>query len=252
MSLLRRLRNVLKYGRGEGARSRKRADKLRSKRERFESGDWEQEGLLARRRYGSYEEYVAHQRSKLPGIIDRLRETDPEEFEEFRARFASCSALAEARSVLCLGARLGSEVRALHALGHFAVGVDLEPGPRNSWVLPGDFHALVFPDASVDAVYTNAIDHGFDLDRMIGEVQRVLRPGGCFLAEIDKGTDEGGLPGDFEAIHWTRADAVIERIAKSGAFEVEEVRGLGHTRRGLRSLVVFRKAPRPPLDRPGP
>src|SRR5262245_1065007 len=116
MSVLRRLRNALGGGLGEGARARKRADKLRAKRERFESGDWEHEGPLARRRYASYEEYVAHQRSKLPGIIDRLRETDSEEFEEFRARFASCPALAEAGSVLCLGARLGSEVRALHAL----------------------------------------------------------------------------------------------------------------------------------------
>jgi SAM-dependent methyltransferase len=198
--------------------------------------------MFAQRHYASYEDYLAHQSSKLDGIIERLRETDDAEYEEFRERFASCEALRAARSVLCLGARLGTEVRALHSLGVFAIGIDLNPGPNNTTVLPGDFHALVFPDASVEAVYTNALDHVFDLDRMIGEVRRVLKPGGCFVAEIDEGFAEGGLPGDFEAIHWEQAGALIERIAKIGRFEIEEERSLGRIRRGLRRLVVFRKA----------
>jgi len=239
---IRRVRNILKYGLGPEALERKRADKRRAKRERFEVGAWNREGMFAQRSYGSYEEYLAHQASKLDGIIDRLRETDAEEYQEFRERFASCAALQGARSVLCLGARLGTEVRALHSLGYFAVGIDLNPGPNNTTVLPGDFHALVFPDASVDVVYTNALDHVFDLERMIGEVQRVLRPGGCFIAEIDEGYEDGGLPGDFEAIHWQQAEALIERIAKVGHFEVEEVRPLGRIRRGVRRLVVLRKA----------
>jgi SAM-dependent methyltransferase len=239
--IFRRIRNVLRYGLGPQALERKRADKRRAKRERFESGTWNRDGMFAQRRYASYENYLAHQASKLDAIIDRLRETDAREFQEFRERFASCEALRGAKSVLCLGARLGTEVRALHSLGIFAVGVDLNPGPDNTTVLSGDFHALVFPDASVQAVYTNALDHVFELDRMIGEVQRVLQPGGCFVAEIDEGFEEGGLPGDFEAIHWEQAGALIERIAKVGHFEVEEVRPLGRIRRGLRRLVVFRK-----------
>jgi SAM-dependent methyltransferase len=241
VSVLKRLHKVLKYGVGAKAREQKRLDKRRAKRERFESEAWQQDGTFAQRRYASYEEYLAHQSSKLGGIIDRLRETNAQEFEEFRERFSGCAALTGAASVLCLGARLGMEVRALHSLGHFAVGIDLEPGPGNPYVLHGDFHALVFPDRSVDVVYSNALDHVYALDRMVGEVQRVLRPGGAFLAEIDEGFGEGGLPGDFEAMHWKQADALIERIAKIGRFDVEEVRALGQTRRGLRKLVTLRK-----------
>jgi SAM-dependent methyltransferase len=235
---------MLKYGLGPRALERKRADKRRAKRERFASDAWNRDGMFAQRRYASYEDYVSHQTSKLDSIIDRLRETDVAEFQEFRERFASCPALQGVASVLCLGARLGTEVRALHSLGYFAVGIDLNPGPANATVLAGDFHALVFPDESVDAVYTNALDHVFDLDRVVGEVQRVLRPAGCFIAEIDEGFEEGGLPGDYEAIHWERAGALIERIAKTGRFEVEDVRHLGRIRRGVRRLVVFRKAAR--------
>ena len=99
----------------------------------------------------------------------------------------------------------------------------------------------MFPDTSVDAVCTNALDHVFDLDRVIAEVRRVLRPGGCFVAEIDEGTDEGSVPGAFEAMQWKQARDVIDRIAKTGQLEVEERRSLGHTRRGLRSIVVLRK-----------
>ena len=88
------------------------------------------------------------------------------------------------------GARLGTEVRALHRLGHFAVGIDLEPGPDNHYVLPGDFHHIVFPDGSIDAIYTNALDHVFDLERVLGEVARLLRPGGLFIADIELGYEE--------------------------------------------------------------
>jgi len=238
---VKRLRNVLRFGIGENALERKRAEKRRAKQGRFASDAWHHVGRFARRSYASYEAYVEHQSSKLAGILDHLRKTDAEEFEEFRERFASCDALAGARSILCLGARLGTEVRALHSLGHFAVGVDLAPGPDNLRVLYGDFHALVFSDASVDAVYSNALDHAFDLDRMAGEVLRVLRPGGCFVAEIDAGLDEGTLPGDFEALCWTHVDALLETISTGGRFEIEKVGPLRDTRRGLRRLVVFRK-----------
>ena len=176
----------------------------------------------------------------------RRAEARPEEIleaalEEFTARFQGSPALAGARTVLCLGARLGTEVRALHGLGHFAVGIDLNPGPGNALVLHGDFHQLVFPDGSVDAVYTNALDHVFDLDRVVGEVARVLAPGGAFLAEFEVGFGEGHVPGDFEAIHWRDSDTLIARIADVGKLVVEDVRELGATRRGQRRLVTFRK-----------
>lgn len=246
MPFLKRMKNIVRYGFGSEARARKKSDKLRRKAERFGSAErWEQDSGFARRRYDSYEEYVRHQASKLDGVIDRLRENEEQEFSDFIGRFSDCAPLAGMRSVLCLGARLGTEVRALHALGHFAVGIDLNPGPENPYVLPGDFHGLVFPDGSVDAVYSNALDHVFDLDRMVREVARVMRPGGVFLAEFEVGFGEGHVPGDFEATHWKDSQTLIERIRDAAGLAVESVTELGQTRRGRRRLVVFRRPEKP-------
>ena len=184
MVTAKRVLNIIRYGIGERARDRKRAVKAQAREARFRSDQWTEKGDMARRKYASYDEYLAHQASKLERITERLHENEEEDFREFVSRFRSCAALAEVRSVLCLGARLGTEVKALHAAGHFAVGIDLNPGERNAYVLPGDFHHLVFPDGSIDAVYTNSLDHAFDLAKILGEVRRALRPGGIFIADI--------------------------------------------------------------------
>jgi SAM-dependent methyltransferase len=143
--------------------------------------------------------------------------------------------------VLCLGARLGTEVRALHELGYFAVGIDLNPGPNNPYVLPGDFHRIVFADDSIDAVYTNALDHVFSLDRVVGEIRRVLRPGGVFLADLELGSEEGFIPGEYESAMWRDHRVLIEKIRELGRLSLEQVRDLGRTRRDEWTQVVFRK-----------
>ncbi len=174
---LKRLINRLRYGR-EAERKRKRAEKEKRRQQKFHSERWYRDERLARRHYDSYEDCVRHQSAKLERVLHRLKETEADDFREFQRRFSLCDALKPARSVLCLGPRLGTEVKALHSLGYFAVGIDLNPGHDNPYVLPGDFHALVFADASVDAVYTNAFDHAFEPERVLAEVVRVLRPGG--------------------------------------------------------------------------
>jgi SAM-dependent methyltransferase len=242
MKTLKRLSNISKYGLGAQARERKRADKEQRRHERFHDADlWEHSEEGARRRYASYDEYVEHQASKLDKIAPRLHEKADEDFTEFRRRFATCAALVGARSVLCLGARLGTEVRALHDLGYFAVGIDLNPGERNPYVLPGDFHRIVFPNGSIDAVYTNALDHVFSLAELVGEVGRLLRPGGVFIADLELGSDEGFIPGQYESAMWRDHDRLIDQIKELGRFEVEQVRDLGKTRRDQWTQVVFRK-----------
>jgi SAM-dependent methyltransferase len=242
MKALKRLSNISKYGLGAGGRARKRADKEKAREERFyQSGLWEHGEDGARRRYASYEEYLEHQSSKLDRIAHRLREKEDEDFAEFRRRFATCAALAGARSILCLGARLGTEVRALHDLGYFALGIDLNPGEKNPYVLPGDFHRIVFPDGSVDAVYTNALDHVFSLEEVVGEVHRVLRPGGVFVADLELGAAEGFVPGEYESVMWRDQEALIERIREVGRFVLEGVRDLGRTRRDQWTQAAFRK-----------
>jgi len=241
VAVVKRLNNILKYGLGAAARERKLADKARRREEKFASGLWQQNDSLARRQYSTYDDYLAHQSAKLDGISHRLAETEAEDLASFRARFSHCPGLDSARAVLCLGARLGTEVRALHELGYFAVGIDLNPGADNAYVLPGDFHRLVFPDGSVDAVYTNALDHVFDLARVVAEIARVLRPDGLFVADIIAGFEEGFTPGNFEALHWKSTDEFAARIAELAGFSRESSRDLGQIRRDRWTQVVFRK-----------
>jgi SAM-dependent methyltransferase len=243
MKAWRRVSNIARYGLGPEARAKKKAAKQTVREARFADPErWQRAEDEVKRAYASYDEYLSHQTAKLEGISDRLEETEEQDFAEFTRRFASCAALQGVRSVLCLGARSGTEVRALHGLGHFAVGIDLNPGEKNAYVLPGDFHAIVFPDDSLDAIYTNALDHVFSLERVLGEVQRLLRPGGPFIADLVQGYEEGFIPGEFESVHWRDRQSFITRVAQLGRFEVEETRELGRHRRDLWTQVVFRKS----------
>jgi SAM-dependent methyltransferase len=238
----RRMSNVARYGIGASGRERKKAAKAKRRESRFFGSErWQRDADRATRIYGTYGEYVAHQASKLDKIVDRLRETEDQDYADFKRRFEGCGPLREARSVLCLGARLGTEVRALHALGHFAIGIDLNPGESNPFVLPGDFHAIVFPDGSLDAIYTNALDHVFDLEKVIGEVRRLLRPAGVLVVDLVQGFEEGNVPGEFEATIWRDSDSMINTIRTLGNFELVETRDLGRLRRDSWRQTVLRK-----------
>ena len=131
-----------------------------------------QGGLNGQRAYDSYGQYLQHQGSKLKyceagGL---RRQLSPSLLGE---RLRSVPELKAGMSVLCLGARLGTEVKAFHDAGCFAVGLDLNPGPENKLVLHGDFHEVQFPAGSVDVVFTNSFDHVFDAGRCW------VRYGGC-------------------------------------------------------------------------
>ena len=232
-----RLRNALFPGR----KQRNKANKAVAREQRFSSGElWQQDDVWAKRAYESYEAYLAHQASKLDGAYERRVEKDAADYEEFRRRFASLPQLEGRHSVLCLGARLGGEVRALRELGHFAVGIDLNPGKDNPYVHYGDFHALAFNDGSVEAVYINALDHVFDLARVVKEIHRVLRPNGLFIADMLAGFEEGFLPGKFEATHWRHTDDLVRALLDAAPFEQIGFRDLGMLGRNhwFESLLV--------------
>ena len=172
---------------------------------RLEGGE---EGFGARR-YSSYDDYVRHQRSKLP-LVD-LRDYD----KDFRANLADRLKAGDwaGKSVLCLAARIGTEVRAFHDAGAFAIGIDLEPGKNNQWVVPGDFHNLVFPDSCVDGVYCNSLDHALDLKRLLAEMKRVLKPTGALLIDAQNGSEEFD---DWAVTAWKKIDDLVEAIESSG------------------------------------
>jgi SAM-dependent methyltransferase len=177
---------------------------------------WKEQDSLRLRPYRQYREYLDHQASKLKtlnlgGYHARFKKVLAE-------RLQVIEGVRKGASVLCLGARSGAECEAFIACGCFALGIDLNPGERSRFVVIGDFHGLQYADASVDIVYTNALDHAFDFGRIIGEVARVLKPSGLFIAEIVRGLgDENGRgPGAYESAWWNSLEAPISRISKQG------------------------------------
>ena len=241
MAFMKRLTSALFPGVRLRSKEQKWAKRMKARQKVFDSDLWSREEDFAQRKYASYDDYVKHQSSKLDRIIDRLQGREDDDLAMFVERFQGCSALGEAKTVLCLGARLGTEVKALHELGHFAVGIDLNPGPENQHVLKGDFHKIVFPDASVDAIYCNALDHVYDLERVLGEVRRLLRPGGIFVADIMGGYEEGLYPGQYESIHWHKAQDFAENVSDLGGFALESTQSLGKLGRDTWTQAVLRK-----------
>jgi SAM-dependent methyltransferase len=209
--------------------------------------DWKTDvgGKLFLKEYASYEEYVRHQGSKL-GKIDWLKTYHSRFLEALKLRIRDMPGLRHGATVLCLGARTGAECEAFHAFGALSVGIDLNPGEENKYVLFGDFHALQFPNAVFDIVYTNAIDHAADLGLMLSEVRRVLKIGGVFNAEIVLGSkDDGGRdPGEYESLWWDNVQIVVDRIVATG-FWVTRKRHFEYPWRGVNvEFVLCDESPR--------
>ncbi|MCX5918163.1 MAG: class I SAM-dependent methyltransferase [Deltaproteobacteria bacterium] len=118
--------------------------------------------------------------------------------------------------MLCLGARLGTEVKAFLDHGCFAVGIDLNPGKSNYYVLRGDFHNLQFADRSVDVVFSNSVDHVFDLEKFVKESARILKAGGLLVIEVGRGREEGGSSGFYESLHWSTIEELLSFLKNYG------------------------------------
>jgi SAM-dependent methyltransferase len=178
---------------------------------------WSAEGNgsdFLKREYKSYEDYIEHQRAKL-AIYD-LDTYDVKFREVLRDRLASTGTAWSGQTVLCLAARIGTEVKAFLDLGCFAIGIDLNPGEKNRYVVQGDFHDLQYSNGSIDFVYTNSLDHAFDIRRIAGEVHRVLAADGHFIVEAVAGKLEGVNPGFFESLSWAKVDDLAAIIGESG------------------------------------
>ena len=172
---------------------------------------------LLKKTYSSYEEYLQHQASKL-GTIDWLKRYHGQFRGALKERAADLAGMRHGATVVCLGARTGAECEAFTELGALAIGVDLNPGEKNRFVVTGDFHHLQFADGVFDFAYTNALDHAMDLTMLLQEVRRVLKSGGIFNAEIVLGSsDEGGRdPGAYESLWWEQVESVIAAIEQAG------------------------------------
>ena len=168
---------------------------------------------LSRRAYATYEEYIRHQASKLDQEEAAIRRTSERRYEKMASRFAEIVKAAHlSGSVLCLGARLGEEVRAFRRAGMEALGVDLNPGADNPDCLYADFHHLPFRDDAFDGAYSNVLDHVLDMTRFMEETVRIVRPGGFIFFELTGGYSETGAVDPYGATLWPTNAALVKAL----------------------------------------
>jgi len=170
-------------------------------------------GAFHYRDYDSYNEYQIHQKQKFDEMLKIKGGFSNKEILRYRIRFFRrfyhlYKFIPLSSKIICAGARQGTEVEVLRDLGfHQAIGIDLNPGPDNKYVRSGDFMAMDFPDASIDLVYSNCLDHAYNLEQFICEHIRVLKPGGFALYDIAIQGEAGG--GAFEAVEWDSEETLF-------------------------------------------
>ena len=178
--------------------------------------DWIKKGKFWRRKYKSYNDYIKHQQSNLNNGIPWLKIYDETYRISLYKRLCELEIPLAGKNVLCLGAMIGTEVKAFLDANCFAVGIDLNPGTNNTHVLPGDFHNIIFPDSSVDIIFTNSIGHAFNLGQFIKEGRRVLKDSGYLIIEVLSQQKEGEHGGPFEATGCDSFNDILDELKAAG------------------------------------
>ncbi|MBE3128753.1 MAG: class I SAM-dependent methyltransferase, partial [Actinobacteria bacterium] len=134
------------------------------------------------KKYKNYDEYIKHQSSKLEKLSESfINEYDIKYREILYKRLLKQNLVKPNMNVLCLATRIGTEVKAFIDIGCFAIGIDINPGTLNEYVVYGDFHDIQFAPNSIDVVFSNSIDHSFNLEILIKEIKRVLKINGLLI-----------------------------------------------------------------------
>jgi SAM-dependent methyltransferase len=184
-----------------------------SKKEGWQQANKENKFIL--RDYSDYEEYLIHQKQKIDEMLKCKGGFNNRVVTEYRLRFFRRfrhlpRLLPHEAVIVCAGARQGTEVEVLRDLGFVnAYGIDLNPGPDNLLVRPGDFMYLQEPSSSLDLLYCNCVDHAFDLEAFFAEHARVIKPNGYALYDFPCHADEAYGLGAFESIAWRRVEDVL-------------------------------------------
>jgi len=153
---------------------------------------YESDRAFTRIVYSTYGDYVAHQKSKLEHI--NLSDYEIKYSEVIRERLEKLNFVRHSMTVLCLAARIGTEVKSFLDIGCFAIGIDLNLGENNRNIVYGAFHDLQFSPNSIDVVFTDSVDHVFDIERLIDETKRVSKPNGLQSVEAEREAAKRHLP----------------------------------------------------------
>ena len=185
-------------------------------------GGWQtnQDSSIIYRDYADYDEYLTHQKTKWDEILKVKGGFEKKVILDYRIRFFSrfrflSRLLKPDATILCLGARQGTEVEVLRDIGFpNAYGIDLNPGSDNHFVRKGDFMHLEEADQSLDLIYSNCVDHAFDLDGFFREQARKLKKNGLALYDLPLGDGKSVMGGPFESVSWEREEIIFQILLK--------------------------------------
>jgi ubiquinone/menaquinone biosynthesis C-methylase UbiE len=86
------------------------------------------------------------------------------------------------KNSICLGSRTGQEVLSLRNRGINSIGIDLVEFPP--YTVTGDIHNLKYDSNTFDLVFCNIIDHCYDLNKAIFEMERICSLDGIIIINI--------------------------------------------------------------------
>jgi len=157
-------------------------------------------------KYNNRNEYFDHQLKKTlkQDVIDNHKEKWDIRVDRFINQFKDLD-LPNDSKILCVASRYGEEVKAFRMLGHNCLGIDLidwEP-----YTIKMDMHNMIFGDCKFDIVYTNAIDHSWNIKNAIRELFRVVKNNGIVIIEI-----EFNNPGEYETVVFSTIDDITNKI----------------------------------------
>lgn len=139
--------------------------------------------MIYQKEYNDYDDYILQQGYKAINHKDYVLKGKKKRIRTFNSLFKKMSKYFNQGSVLCLGARDGSEVEVLKQFGFDAVGIDLFS--LDDKVIKADWHNLPFRDGVFDNIFTNSLDHCFDFELMLKEIKRILVYGGRLMIRTD-------------------------------------------------------------------
>jgi len=102
------------------------------------------------------------------------------------------------------------------------LGIDIYPGPKVDVVLTLDM-PWPLETASFDAILcTQVLEHAEDLEHVLSEMHRVLKPGGTLLASIPFAFNEHGSPHDYRRLSVYGARCLLEKD-----YEIQSLKAQG-------------------------